>query len=109
MIARQHWTAKIAFWATLLALDWILYFRHAAHFFQGDAIFMLNHRATSLAGYFREFVALNPSGWFRPLAMELIESAFFPVFGLSTVPYRLPVYGLFFLITVAVYKLALAL
>jgi hypothetical protein len=99
----------VAFFALLLLIDSFLYFRHAGHFFQGDTIFLLNHRATSLSGYLTEFIELNPSGWFRPLTNELIESILFPIVGLSPVPYRIPVYATFIAVTVAVYALTLAL
>src|SRR5262249_25118643 len=99
----------LVFFAVLIGVDWFLYFRHAAHFFQADTIFLLNHRASSLSGYLKEFVSLNPSGWYRPLANELIESIFFPIVGLHPIPYRIPVYAIFVLITVGVYALALML
>src|SRR6185503_10902711 len=91
----------VGFFGVLLAMDWVLYFRHANHFFQGDTIFLLNHRAHSVSEFFREFNHLNPSGWYRPLANELLESILFPIAGLNTVPYRIPVYLVFVAITVA--------
>jgi hypothetical protein len=109
MIERQRRIEVIAFFAMLLIVDWALYFRHARHFFQGDAIFLIDHRATSIPGYLNEFIALNPSGWFRPLANELIESVLYPIAGLHPVPYRIPLYVLFLLITVAVYALTFTL
>jgi len=99
----------IGFFALLLVVDWFLYFRHAGHFFQGDTIFLLNHRATSISGFMKEFVELNPSGWYRPLANELFESILYPFAGLQPIPYRIPVYVVFFAITIAVYALALKL
>lgn len=108
-MSRQLQLRVIAFFVALLVIDWFLYFRHAGHFFQGDTIFHLNHRATSIAQYLKEFVQLNPSGWYRPLTAELFESLLYPVAGLNPLPYRLPVYALFFAITVAVYFLGLAI
>ena len=72
----------IGFFALLLVVDWFLYFRHAGHFFQGDTIFLLNHRATSISAFMKEFVELNPSGWYRPLANEVFESILYPFAGL---------------------------
>jgi len=108
MTAQQRF-GIIAFFTLVLVIDTILYFRYARHFFQADTIFLIDHRAHSVLGYLREFVALNPSGWFRPLANELIESVFFPFAGLSPIPYRIPVYIVFAAVTIAVYALALAL
>jgi hypothetical protein len=105
----RHTAAVVAFFALLLVIEWFLYFRHWGHFFQGDSVFLLNHRATSLAEYLKEFVALNPSGWYRPLANEPIESILFPIAGLNPFPYRIPVYAVFIAITAEVYALALAL
>src|SRR5262249_8216014 len=85
------------------------YFRHAGHFFQGDAIFLLNHRRSSLPGYLKEFVILNASGWFRPLAHELVESVLYPIAGLHPIPYRIPVYVLFIAVTIMLYQLTLEL
>ena len=99
----------VAFFGLLLVLDWFLYFRHVAHFFQGDTVFLLNHRGVSTLDYLKEFIRLNPSGWYRPLANELIESILFPIAGLHPIPYRIPVYVTFVAITVAVYMLVLAL
>jgi hypothetical protein len=99
----------IAFFGLLLVVDWFLYFRHIAHFFQGDTVFLLGHRGVSVSDYLKEFIRLNPSGWYRPLANELIESLLFPVAGLHPIPYRIPVYATFIAITVAVYALVLAL
>src|SRR4051794_7677854 len=109
MMPRQRRVQLIAFFALLLVVDWSLFFRHAGHFFQGDTVFLLNHRASSFSEYFREFIALNPSGWYRPLANELVESILFPIAGLHPVPYRIPVYAVFIAITAGVYALALTL
>jgi len=99
----------MAFFALLLVVDSFLYFRHAGHFFAGDAVFLLHHRAVSVSDYLKEFVQLNPSGWYRPLANELIQSVLYPIVGLRPVPYRIPVYLTFVIVTVLVYMLVLAL
>ena len=75
MIERQYRYKVLAFFALLLIVDWFLYFRHAGHFFQGDTVFLLNHRATSVTEFLKEFIQLNPSGWYRPLANELVGIA----------------------------------
>jgi hypothetical protein len=100
--------ATIAFFVLILIVDWFLYFRHAGHFFQADTIFLIGHRATSFLDYLKEFVQLNPSGWYRPLTNELLESILYPFAGLNPIPYRIPVYAVFIAITVAVYVLILS-
>jgi hypothetical protein len=107
-IVKRRRLAIIGFFVLLFIIDSFLYFRHANHFFQGDTIFLLNHRATSVTEYLKEFIHPNPSGWYRPLANELVESVLFPIVGLAPLPYRIPVYTLFFVLTIAVYALALA-
>src|SRR5215813_12955114 len=99
----------VGFFAVLLAVDWFLYFRHAGHFFQGDTIFLLDHRARTLPQYLERFIVLNPSGWYRPLAFEFFEAVLYPFAGLHPVPYRIPVYLMFVAITVTVFVLALEL
>lgn len=108
MTGQTRRTAIITFFALLLIIDWLLYFRHAGHFFPGDTTFALGHRATSFAAYLGQFVVLN-SGWYRPLAQELMESILYPFAGLHPVPYRIPVYALFVAVTAFVYRLTLDL
>jgi hypothetical protein len=50
----------------LLVVDSFLYFRHAAHFFSGDSVLLLNFREVSVSDYLKEFIQLNPSLWYRP-------------------------------------------
>src|SRR5262245_18680448 len=109
MIRRQRRIQLIAFFVLLLVLDWFLYFRHAGHFFQGDTVYLLNHRALSVADFWKEIVELSPSGWYRPLANEPFESIFYPIVGLRPILYRIPVYLVFIAVTGAVYALAFAL
>jgi hypothetical protein len=109
MIGPRRRTPLIAFFILLFVVNWFLYFRHAGHFFQGDTVYLLNHRALSLADFWKEIIELSPSGWYRPLANEPIESILFPIVGLNPIPYRIPVYAMFFAVTGAVYALAFAL
>jgi hypothetical protein len=109
MIVISRRVQIVGFFAVLLAVDWFLYFRHAGHFFQGDTIFLLNHRAVTLTQFFERFIRLNPSGWYRPLAFEVFESVLYPFAGLHPVPYRIPVYLAFVALTVTVFVLALEL
>src|SRR5207247_10317992 len=61
----------------------------------------------SLTQFLRECNRQHNSGWYRPLSNETIESILFPIFGLNPAGYRIPVYALFILDTIAVYALAL--
>jgi hypothetical protein len=101
--------STISFFSFLFVVDWFLFFRHGGHFFQGDTIFLLNHRATSAFGYLMQFGRLNPSGFYRPLGQELFESVLYPIAGLSPIPYRLPVYAVFAGITILVHSFTLTL
>lgn len=99
----------VAFFAFLFLVDWYLYFWNIGHFFQADTMFLLYHRTTSAGEFLREFLRTHASGWYRPLANEIIESIFYPVLGLNPAGYRIPVYAVFIADTVAVYVLALAI
>src|SRR5262245_28410264 len=105
----QHRLKIIVFCAVILVVDWFLYFRHAGHFFQGDTVFLLNNRASSVSGFLNEFIELNRSGWYRPLTNELLESILYPMAGLNPIPYRIPVYVVFIAVTAGVYALVLQL
>jgi len=108
MNERQRRAAILAFFVLIFVVDWFLYFRHIGHFFQGDTVFLIAHRGTSFLDYLKEFIRLNPSGWYRPLTNELIESILYPFAGLNPIPYRIPVYVVFLATTIAVYALTLA-
>jgi len=98
----------IGFFALLFIIDWFLYFRFAGHFFQADTVFLLDHRASSVSGLLHEFTKVQASGRYRPLTHPLIPSMVYPIFGLHPIPYRIPVYAIFFADTIAVYALAFA-
>ena len=104
---RLRRASMILFFALLFIVDWFLFFRHIEHFFQGDSVFLLNHRATSVFEFMRHFGSLSPSGWYRPLAHELLESVLYPMAGLNPIPYRLPVYAIFAGNTILVYLFTL--
>ncbi len=109
MMQRRPHSKLILFVALLLAVDWFLYFRHAAHFFSADTVFWLNYRVFSVSDYLSKLIHLNPQLWYRPLANQLVESILFPIVGLHPIPYRIPVYAIFLAITVLVYALVLAI
>ena len=98
----------VGFFALLFVIEWFLYFRHAAHFFQGDSVFLLYHRPQSFIDLLQQFIRLHASGWYRPLANDVFEYALYPFFGINPIAYRIPVYAFFIGNTIAVYALALA-
>ena len=102
-------TRLAVFFGFLLLVDWYLYFWDIGHFFQADTMFLLYHRPTSVTEFLREFIKTHPSGWYRPLANEIIEPIFYPLLGLNPAIYRIPVYAVFIADTIAVYALALAI
>jgi len=95
------------FFMLLLIIDWSLYFRHAGHFFQGDSVFLLSNRATSIASFVARLTEHEGSGFYRPLSH--IESILYPVFGLHPIAYHVAVYALFVIDTIAVYVLVRAI
>jgi hypothetical protein len=98
-----------SFFVLLFLLDWFLYFRHAGHFFQADTVWLLDHRVTSARDLLLEFTKLQASNRFRPLSHPLLPSILYPIFGLSPLPHRIPIYALFFADTIAVYALVVAI
>jgi len=97
----------IGFFILLLIIDWSLYFRHAGHFFQGDSVFLLSSRATSIADFFVKFTKRELSGFYRPLSH--VESILYPGFGLHPIAYHVAVYAFFIFDTIAVYMLVRAI
>src|SRR5437773_989955 len=102
----RNWRVA-GFFVFLFIVEWYLYFRSAGHYFQADTVFLLYHRATTLAEFLREFTRLQLSGWYRPLSHQLFEFFLYPLLGLNPVGYRIPVYALFVANTAAVYALSL--
>ena len=98
-----------AFFVFLFVVEWYLYFWNIGHFFQADTIFLLYHRPKSILDLLHAFIERHPSGWYRPLANDILETIFFPFFGLNPAPYRIPVYALFIANTIALYALAITL
>src|SRR5437773_12357898 len=85
----------VGFFVFLFIVEWYLYFRNAGHYFQADTVFLLYHRATTLAEFLTEFTRLQLSGWYRPLCHQLFEFLLYPLLGLDPVGYRIPDYALF--------------
>ena len=88
-------------------LEYIIYFRHNAHFFQGDTVYWFYFRHRTIGDFFISFFNLDPAGWYRPLAARTVQSLFFPFFGLEPAGYRVVQYILFMAVMFATYRLAL--
>jgi hypothetical protein len=80
---------SFGFLFSLGVLQCILYCRDLRHFYQGDTLFWMYHRATSLPDFLRGFLERDISGWYRPLGNRLISFVFFPWFGLEPTGYRI--------------------
>jgi hypothetical protein len=107
---RQIFSKRIiGYFAFLFVIEWFLYFRHAAHFFQADSIALLYYRGTSVFDVLHRFVSLHASGWYRPLANDIFTSALYPFLGLDPIGYRIPVYAFFIGSTIAAYALTFAI
>ena len=86
-------------------LEYIIYFRHNPHFFQGDTIFWFYRRHRTISDFLMSFFKLDP-GWYRPLTDKTIQSLFYPVFGFEPAGYRVVQYLLFMSVIFAMYELA---
>lgn len=104
-----HRLRLFAFFASLFIVEWYLYFWNIGHFFQADTIFLLYHRPKTILDVVRSFFELHASGWYRPLANDVAEAILFPILGLKPTGYRILVYALFVVDTIAVYALAVAI
>jgi len=103
-VSGDRWRAAgrvTGFLLLLAVLEYALFFRDLHHFFQGDSIYLLVQRASSLRGFLQEFISLGQSGWYRPLGHGLVPFFFFPWFGLEPAGYRIVGFVLFFAVTVA--------
>ncbi len=95
--------------AGLAVLEFVIYFRNAAHFFQGDTIYWFYHRLTSASEFLASFGSPDPGGWYRPLTNRTIQSLLYPFFGLNPQGYRWLSYILFFTATLGVLALSMKL
>jgi hypothetical protein len=80
---------SFGFLLLLGALQCIIFCRDLHHFYQGDTLYWMYHRATSLADFLRGFLERDASGWYRPLGNRLIPFILFPWFGLNPIGYRI--------------------
>src|SRR5215472_4825232 len=95
----------ITVFLALAALEYLIYFWHAGHFFQADTIYWFDHRLHSFTEFIRSFAAPDPGGWYRPLTNRTVQSALYPFTGLQRAPYRLVQFVLFFLNVIGVFTL----
>jgi hypothetical protein len=86
-------------------LQCIIFCRDLHHFYQGDTLYWMYHRATSLADFLRGFLERDVSGWYRPLGNRLIPFVFFPWFGLNPTGCRILLMALLWANSVATFVL----
>jgi hypothetical protein len=70
-------------------LQCVIFCRDLHHFYQGDTLYWMYHRSTSLADFLRGFLERDDSGWYRPLGNRLLPFVLFPWFGLKPTGYRI--------------------
>jgi hypothetical protein len=87
-------------------LQCLIYCRDLHHFYQGDTIYWMYHRAASLTDFLRGFLERDVSGWYRPLGNRLLPFALFPLFGLEPTGYRILLMVLLWANSAAVFVLA---
>ncbi len=81
----------------------LIFFRDSRHFFMGDTLLWIGYRYHSITDFFRGFVAVDPTLWYRPLAQRTVVSVLYPLVGLNPIPYRAVSFVLFFACTIAVF------
>jgi hypothetical protein len=97
--------AAAAFLASIGVLEFAIYFHDLHHYFQGDTTFWLYYRAHSVSDFLGWFLALDAGGWYRPIGNLLLPSLLFPWLGLEPEGYRIVVFVVFFVDTIAVFAL----
>jgi hypothetical protein len=95
--------AAAAFLASIGILEFAIYFHDLHHYFQGDTTFWLYYRAHSVSDFFQWFLALDAGGWYRPIGNLLLPSLLFPWLGLEPEGYRIAMFVVFFVDTIAVF------
>ena len=69
----------------------------------GDTLLWLGYRYHSIADFFRGFISVDPTLWYRPLAQRTVVSVLYPLVGLNPIPYHVVSFVLFFACTIAVF------
>jgi hypothetical protein len=81
----------------------VIFFSNPRHFFMGDTLLWMGYRYHSVTDFFRGFVAVDPTLWYRPLAQRTVVSVLYPLVGFDPIPYRVVSFVLFFACTIAVF------
>jgi hypothetical protein len=81
----------------------VIFFNDYKHFFMGDTLLWIGYRYRSIADFFRGFVEVDPTLWYRPIAQRTVISVLYPLVGLNPIPYRAVSFLLFFACTIAVF------
>lgn len=102
--SKWNWPGRDVLYFAMIGIAQILiFFNDYRHFFMGDTLLWIGYRYHSLSDFFRGFVAVDPTLWYRPLAQRTVVSVLYPLAGLNPIPYRVVSFVLFFACTVAVF------
>jgi len=93
----------LTFLTTLAVLEFLVFSPSLAEFFQGDALFWLQHRYRSWSEFAGGLLTTDVANWYRPLSNRTIPALFFPWFGIDPYGYHWVVFILFFITTCAVF------
>jgi len=100
----RRWSRRDILYFTLIGITEILiFFRNPGHFFMGDTLLWMGYRYHSIGDFFRGFVTVDPTLWYRPLAQRTVVSVLYPLFGLHPFPYHAVMFVLFFACTLGVF------
>ncbi len=102
-ISMKTYRSVLAFLVSLVVLEYLVFADSFAEFFQGDALFWLQHRFRTWGEFFRSPFKLDIANWYRPLSNRTIPGLFFHWFGLNPYGYHWVVFILFFVTTCIVF------
>ncbi len=105
-VDRLGWLWATASLIPVALFQRFVFFSDPEHFFQGDSVYWLYHRHRSWSSFFRAFLSLDDSGWYRPLANRILESLLYSFYGLNPAPYHWALLPILLLNVLAVYVLS---
>jgi hypothetical protein len=101
---KSRWLGRDAVYFALIGIaELVIFFNDYRHFFMGDTLLWIGYRYHSIAEFFRGFIEVDPTLWYRPLAQRTVVSVLYPLTDLNPIPYRVVSFALFFACTVAVF------
>jgi hypothetical protein len=103
-LTNYQWTWRDAVYFALIGIaEIVIFFNDYRHFFMGDTLLWFGYRYRSISDFFKGFVSVDPTLWYRPLTQRTVVSVLYPIFGLNPIPYRVVSFVLFFACTIAVF------